>query len=125
MQERGNLRRVLEAQTYEGEDADVCRQAVLPLRMYAHLWLQQGVEPVDEVGEEMQEHSVEVLVELLQLLLLQLRRLGNLEQLVKLLVLHLTVHHLTVVVEFVDILCTEAHEASDVFFFHAITLRQL
>ena len=103
MQELSNLRGVLDAQTDEGEDADISRQTVL-LGLHLHLWQQQGVEVVDEVGEEVQEHGVEVLVEFLELLLLQLRRLRDLVQVVEFLVLHLLVDHLTVVVELVDIL---------------------
>ena len=90
--------------------------------MNLHLWLQQGIEIINKVGEKMQEHCVEVLIEFLQFLLLQLCRFRHLVQLVELLVLHFLVHHLPIVVKFIDILRTETHEAPDVFFFHAITL---
>ena len=75
VQELGDLRGVFDAQTDQCEDADLRGQAVLFFRMYLHVGLQKGIEVVDEVGEEMQEHGVEVLIELLQLALFQLSRL--------------------------------------------------
>ena len=104
MQKLCYLRRVVDAQTYEGKDAYVGGELVLLLGVYLHVGLQQGVKAVDEVGEQVQENGVEVLVELFYLLLLQFGRFGHTEQLVELFVLHLSVHHLTVVVELVDVL---------------------
>ena len=122
MQELCNLRRVLESQTDQGEDADIGGQPVLLLGVDLHLWLQQSVEVVDEIGEEVQEYGVEVLVELIQFLFLQFRRFRHLEEFIELLVLHFLVHHLSIVVELVDILCTETHEAADVFLLHTVAL---
>ena len=78
MQELCNFRRVLEAQTDQGKDADIGGQTVFFFRPDTHLGLQQGIEIIDEIGEKMQEDGVEVLIKFFKFLLLQLCRLGNL-----------------------------------------------
>ena len=98
---------------------------MLLLRVYLHLRQQQRIEVVNEVGEQVQEHRVEVLTELLDFLLLQFRRFRQPEQVVQFLVLHLAVHHLAVVIQFVDILRAEREEPSDVLLFDVVGLRQL
>ena len=73
----------------------------------------------------MQEDGIEILIQLFQLLLLQLGRLGDLEQLVQVAVLHLAVHHLAVVVELVHILRAETHEPTYIFLLHLVGLGEL
>ena len=73
MEELGYLRRVLDAQTDEGEDADFGDQTVVILLLESQLGLQEGIELIDEVGVKVQEHGVEVLQQLVELALFQLR----------------------------------------------------
>ena len=51
VQELGNLRRVLNAQTYQCKYTYLCNQSVLFLWCDSHFWLQQSIEVVYEVGE--------------------------------------------------------------------------
>ena len=65
-QQRGDFRRVVDAQPDQREDAQFGRQQFALFRFDARLPVQQGVEILDERGVELQERRVEVVVKLFQ-----------------------------------------------------------
>ena len=62
VQKFGYLRRVFDTQADKGEDTDVGGEPVLLFGMNLQLGLEQGVEVVDEGGEEVQEDGIEILI---------------------------------------------------------------
>lgn len=65
MQELSNLTTVGDAQSDEGEDADRGGELFLLGLFYALFGAQQGIEGIEEMGEEMEKGGVEVGVEFL------------------------------------------------------------
>lgn len=67
MQELGNLYTIVDAQTYQGINTQFGIQQFALFRDNPFVGLQQRVEVADEVGIDVQEDGIEVVVELLQL----------------------------------------------------------
>ena len=65
-QQGGDLRRVVDAQPDQREDAQLGVQQFALLGLDARLLVQQRVEILDEGGVELQERRVEIVIELLQ-----------------------------------------------------------
>ena len=115
-----NAGRFVDAQTDEGEDAQFGVQLLFGAGMDAGLGHQQGVELLDEVGEEGQKGGVEVVVKAFLLLLHNVVALQLLQQCVRLMLLEQFQAVAAVVVEFVNVVAASVEIACQVFLLHLV-----
>ena len=112
MQELGNLRTVLNTKPNERKDAQSGVQLVFSRHHYTFLRNKKLIEVGNEIGEQMEEGIIEIGIEVFYLLRLHV---GGFCQSIQFLIftpLNHTVDTLTKIINLVNIVGTEAHEAS-------------
>ena len=125
MQELSYLAAVGDAQSDKGEDADRGGELFLLGLFYALFGAQQGIEGIEEMGEELQEGRIEVGIKLLQIFFLKVLRTGHFVEFVVLACLQLLVHSLAQILYLGDIDGAEAHKSPYILFFDSVGIGEL